>query len=285
MKKILIPYDFSLRSKSALKKALLLAKRDDYEPVVLHAINISIFDRFLKEALNLDQVAKDLEAKIKRTLSTLEYPTAKVLIKIGSPVAETIETAKEIDAKLIVLGDHGEFHLKDILLGTTARGVVASSPVPVLVVKNDDEPKYEKVLIATDFSPESFEAYKATNELFPNAHFLIYHGYAVPSRMVVAEYGLVSDQIESALESIRTESADKAKEFANRLKTLYEPTIKVRSSFSPSEEILEVAGETNSDLIVLGAKGGNSLVPFLLGSVTDSLLQYCGIDILIFGTQ
>ena len=49
----------------------------------------------------------------------------------------------------------------------------------------------------------------------------------------------------------------------------------------PSEKILEVAEKTNSDLIVLGVRGGSSWKKRFLGSVSNSVLERSKIPVLI----
>jgi nucleotide-binding universal stress UspA family protein len=46
-----------------------------------------------------------------------------------------IETAKNQNADLIVLGSHGRSGIKRLMLGSVANKVVAESPLPVLVVR------------------------------------------------------------------------------------------------------------------------------------------------------
>jgi nucleotide-binding universal stress UspA family protein len=50
-------------------------------------------------------------------------------------VAETlVSLAKEHDAPAIVVGTHGHWALSELVFGSTARGVIKQSPVPVTVV-------------------------------------------------------------------------------------------------------------------------------------------------------
>lgn len=283
MKKIIAPYDFSARSKSALRKAFALAKIHGSEVVVMHVVSITRFGRILKDLLDIDRVCKDVHEKISNMLVAMGEHDAKVVVKNGVASVKILECAKEEEATLIVLGDHGEFHLKDILLGSTAKNVIARSTVPVLVIKNDNEPRYSRVLASVDFSKSSILAYEKSCRMFPDAHFLIFHGYAVPSRMVVAEYGMVSDNVESALESIREEAKDRAKEITK--KTGCNAEVMVRSTLSASEDILQIALEERVELIVLGAKNEGSIIPFILGSVTNSLLQHSFVDMLVWRSE
>jgi nucleotide-binding universal stress UspA family protein len=61
------------------------------------------------------------------------------------PVADTlIRVAKERDSQAIVVGTHGRFGLRDILLGSTARDVIKRSPAPVLVVRAVEDVQHDR---------------------------------------------------------------------------------------------------------------------------------------------
>ena len=63
------------------------------------------------------------------------FVTDEVLIKSGNPAEMIVETAKELNCDLIVVGTHGQSALADVLIGSTARWVVKNSPIPVLVIR------------------------------------------------------------------------------------------------------------------------------------------------------
>ena len=59
----------------------------------------------------------------------------EVLIKNGTPAEVVVETAKELNCDLIVMGTHGHSAIADVLIGSTAKWVVRNSPIPVLVIR------------------------------------------------------------------------------------------------------------------------------------------------------
>jgi nucleotide-binding universal stress UspA family protein len=54
---------------------------------------------------------------------------------LGDPRSALVETAKEEDADLVVVGSHGRTGLGKLLLGSVASHVVSHAPCSVLVVK------------------------------------------------------------------------------------------------------------------------------------------------------
>jgi nucleotide-binding universal stress UspA family protein len=60
--------------------------------------------------------------------------TAETVHVVGSPVPEIIEQAKTCAADYIVIGSHGHTAFYDLLVGSTANGVLKRAKCPVLIV-------------------------------------------------------------------------------------------------------------------------------------------------------
>ena len=63
------------------------------------------------------------------------FVTDEILIKNGAPAEIIVETAKERNCDLIVMGTHGHGGIADVLIGSTAKRVVRQSTIPVLVIR------------------------------------------------------------------------------------------------------------------------------------------------------
>jgi nucleotide-binding universal stress UspA family protein len=63
------------------------------------------------------------------------FVTDDILIKSGVPAEIIVETAKEQNCDLIVMGTHGQGVIADVLIGSTAKWVVRQSAIPVLVIR------------------------------------------------------------------------------------------------------------------------------------------------------
>ena len=63
------------------------------------------------------------------------FVTDEILIKPGAPAETIVQTAKERNCDLVVMGTHGHGAIADALIGSTARWVVKQSPIPVLVIR------------------------------------------------------------------------------------------------------------------------------------------------------
>ena len=63
------------------------------------------------------------------------FVTDEILIKSGAPAETIVETAKEQNCDLIVLGTHGHGLIADVFIGDTTKWVLKHSPIPVLVIR------------------------------------------------------------------------------------------------------------------------------------------------------
>ncbi|GAB6906062.1 hypothetical protein JCM12296A_18970 [Desulfosarcina cetonica] len=59
----------------------------------------------------------------------------EIIVKVGDPAKQIIDTAQSGDYDLVIMGTHGHTKFDDLVLGSVARDVVHASPVPVLTVR------------------------------------------------------------------------------------------------------------------------------------------------------
>ena len=83
----------------------------------------------IKEVLQAFSEEVNVEAKDQ------SFVTDEVLILNGEPAEVIIQTAKERNCDLIVMGTHGHGGITEVLIGSTAKKVVRHSTIPVLVIR------------------------------------------------------------------------------------------------------------------------------------------------------
>lgn len=140
LKRILVPIDFSDCSKKALQYALPLAKEHRATLTLLYIVPPAYRgDEYA--AINYAQLEESMIEGGKKELTKLatdEVPdglSSDILVVVGSPAREIIETAKSLPADHIVISTHGRTGLKHVFLGSVAEHVVRRAPCPVFVVR------------------------------------------------------------------------------------------------------------------------------------------------------
>ncbi|MGE4505849.1 MAG: universal stress protein [Desulfovibrionaceae bacterium] len=166
VRRILYATDLSESAKKALAWAIDLANTYGAQLVMLHVIDKAPeivdgqvigyigaaewehirndYDEELDELLKRKNAGKEVMRRIlkrcKRDITAVcpncpQDMEDEVLVKHGEAVSAILETAKEKQCDLIVMGSHGHSSFLDALMGVTATRVIRRAEVPVLVVR------------------------------------------------------------------------------------------------------------------------------------------------------
>ncbi|HHT9129906.1 MAG TPA: universal stress protein [Candidatus Brocadiaceae bacterium] len=142
LKKILCPIDFSACSTHALSYAIDLSVKENASLYLIHVIetHVSGIGDILKQ-LDLLFDDKQIEDNLKVRLINLlpdnvrKNTFVEPIVAKGIPFVEIINTAKDKQTDLIVMGTHGKTGLEYILIGSVAERVIQRAPCPVLSIR------------------------------------------------------------------------------------------------------------------------------------------------------
>jgi nucleotide-binding universal stress UspA family protein len=138
-KTILVPYDFSEHSHSAVEKAMqLVADRSQIH--ILHVL--PPFHASPTHGLLVDDEAVNNKARIEYAQKLLagdfQDPLYSRMIQevlIGDPGTICVDRAASLEAELIVIPSHGRSGVSRLLLGSVTERIVRLAACPVLVMK------------------------------------------------------------------------------------------------------------------------------------------------------
>ncbi|NAY92412.1 universal stress protein [Muricauda sp. JGD-17] len=161
MDSIIYATDFSQNSVSALKMAYAFSQKLDVKLMVLHVFDMNLT---IANPLSLTHAKKEKEAFARHGKALKEFcnthlnlaqdeKNLRFEVKEHAIVKEGIHAAiKENSAGMLVMGLKGKSMLKEVFMGSNTKGMVDTSPCPVLAVPSSWE-KYEmeNILYATDF--------------------------------------------------------------------------------------------------------------------------------------
>lgn len=272
---IVIGYDFSESCRIALHEAVRLAQRHHAKLTLFHAIDdlllqynhlMTLSPPELEAAIHAE-AKKDIDALLQKVGGSVIY---EVHICSGKPYKELLAFCQKDDVSLLVIGKTGASALERILLGSTAERLLRHADVPVLLVRPDKEPGFQKILVPVDFSELSQMALK---EAFALA---IYEGASLEVLHIV-EFGTLPlpagvGAFEEAL-NLPLVMQDQAREEMARFIADFDfGDIHVHTHLTvgaPDQEITRYAEENSCDLIVMGSVGRTGLQGFLLGNTAD----------------
>ena len=83
----------------------------------------------------IKEVLEAFSEEAKADAKDQTFVTDETLIKTGAPAEIIVQTAKEQNCDLIVMGTHGHGTFADVFVGSTAKWVIRQSSIPVLVIR------------------------------------------------------------------------------------------------------------------------------------------------------
>lgn len=288
IKRMLAATDFSRTADAASRRAALLAKAHGASLEIVHSIYLPpLAETWRKliegEGVTEDKLKQNAAARLaeqaadvaKRTGLT---PGHRVLSGKAAPALAEWADAQQAD--LVVVGAHGEHLLLDLFVGSTALKLLRLSSVPVLLVKQTPPFDYERVLLATDFSPAARRAANFVARLLPNAMLYLFHAFEAPFERQMVYAGSDDEVIDHYRRLGEAEAKRQMEEFASSLDAPDRFVRKVRHGYAPAL-INQYAAEMGIDLMAIGSHRQSEVAATLLGSVAAHLVTESRTDLLM----
>ncbi len=264
MKRILVPVDFSEYSIEALKVAAQIARKNNFEIILLHLLELphQASDAFG----NGNSIPEIIYFKNKAIEKLEEIMDSEFLT--GIEVFESIEFKKVdegvIDASvknevdLIIMGSHGTSGFKELLVGSNTEKIVRHSKIPVLVIKKGaKEFNSTNFVFASDFSKESRKPFRKMLEfvkLFDSKLFLV--TICTPASFKT------TNETEKNMENFIAHF-----DLENYSTHIYNDT-------NIENGIVNFAKSINADLIGICTHGRTGLAHFYNGSISEDLVNH-----------
>jgi nucleotide-binding universal stress UspA family protein len=287
IKRILCPIDFSEFSRQALGCAIGLAHRHKARVIALHVFAnwpaVDVVPSLRAEALQAISL-KDVDraALLCHLKDFIGKRPADVEVEARLEEAtdvhrEILSQATALHADLIVIGSHGRSGFERVLLGSITEKVLRKAHCPVMVVPRQVEGgvvpgagRFRRILCPMDFSC-SARAALTTATAFAQAdgaELTVLHVIEVPAALYE------TPGFDIGAYRAGAEAASRA-----RLSELVPDTAKacridvVVAEGKIAHEVLRVAAERDSDLIVMGVHGRHAMDLLLFGSNTHHVIR------------
>lgn len=274
--KILVPIDFSNRSKKALVVSNKFAPffGGKITPFYSH-LPISELDEpyALGMSTKMYQNFDDLEEILKTRVSDLSEQIVdkeyldEPIVMMGNAAQSIIDISDDFD--YIIMSSHGRTGFTRFLLGSVSEKVLRLSKIPVMIVENDSVvDDFKKILVTTDFSENSFGAFpyavdiaKKTEGEIDLLHVLSFDQFD-------------DDEKDLSLRKIREERLKilKKKHFQPISDRVNSKVIITQGS--PHEAILNHVKENDYNLVVMATVGRTGLNYLMMGSTTANVVRH-----------
>lgn len=286
LKRILAATDFSPLGNDAVRRAAVLAAREDAELLVVHA-----FPRLsaLEAAFGLDgKLPTRLRAAAQANLNALvEAARTAAAGRVRGEIAEgsahraVADASETFHPDLVVIGAHGRGALQQFLLGGTAARILAQAACPVLVARQPAEADYHRALAAVDLGPRSAAVIRAALVVAPSAQVTMVHAYQAPFEAKLRYKGVPEEDI------LRYAEAESRTARSNMEALLADPALVGRDierrivHGDPNPALPTAISQLQADLIVVGKHSGSRMGEAVMGSVSRFLAYYAACDVLV----
>lgn len=292
-KQVVCALDLSEASSNILERVKCILQKTNATLTILHVAEesqLSLLNFILKtedESTEKNAISK-LNAElldIKNSLLDAGIK-ANTIIKKGK-ISESINSfVNEVNADLLLIGaySHNTFH--HLFLGSTALKILRNSTCPTLVVKNESRSTYQRVLIGVDFSQDINTTISVVKNIAPNAEIVLTHFYEIPFEGILNHYAEFDDnQLVTYRTEIREDALKKMGVIADAANLDPTTSTIVVVQGNAVERIIFFANDYDCDLLVLGKHGASLTEEFIIGSVTNEIINVCTQDVLVMTNQ
>ncbi|TVR15390.1 MAG: universal stress protein [Balneolaceae bacterium] len=274
--KILVPIDFSDRSKKALEVADTFAKlfngmvtpfyshlpiSELDEPYAL-GMGSKMYQKFDELEGTLINRVKEISQQLVQTENL-----AEPVVVLGNAAQSIIDASDNYE--YVIMSSHGRTGFSRFLLGSVAEKVLRLSHTPVMIVENEsDVGNFENILLTTDFSDNAAEAYphaikiaKQTGGKIDLVHILSFDQFDEKEK-------------DLSLRKIREERLKiLKKEYFHEISDQVNQQV-IISQNTPHEAIFKHVSENPYNLIIMATVGRTGINYLMMGSTTANVVRH-----------
>ncbi len=289
--KIVVGIDFSEESEIAAGQALGVARHLGGELILVHVRDIvelpavppgpahELARDWRDASARALAEARDELGRLRERLSGQGADVSQLLVE-DDPDEGLRAAARQLAARLTVVGTHGRTGLRLLQLGSVAQKIVRQSETDVLVARKERREGYHRILVASDFSPSAERALDSAIALAaPGGAIDVVH-YLDSARMIGGNFG-ASQVLPSALERMTELARVQGDQLVARRQV---PGLELRfRAFAerPVPGLIHALELEPCDLVALGTHGRRGVRRFFLGSVAEAIVRHAPCSVLV----
>ena len=280
IERILCPIDFSEFSEKAYEYAQSLAWHYKATLFLQHVID-SLAPPFHRNPFpdSYNEICQALRAGAERQLQefaekhTREGILPHCSVRDGAVTELVLEFAEAQAVNLIVMGTHGLRGIDRLTLGSVTEKVLRKARCPVLAIRKPahdlvipgekpDLIRLHRILYCTDFSDNSEQAFDHAVSLAAEykAELTLLHVLEG-----IADSADIQNEIAKVMESLGERVSPETSK-----KCTTKAVVRIGKAY---QQIIELALESQTDLIIMGVRGRDALDLALFGSTTYRVVQ------------
>jgi nucleotide-binding universal stress UspA family protein len=280
IRRVLCPIDFSDFSRAAALEAIELARACGAEITALFVFPIP--SAWMGTAsVAFAEPDSAVKSVVAQDLAFLFAPAREAGVRVvsqietGEPARLILEAAEKMRADVIVMGTHGRSGFERWVLGSTTDKVLRKAPCPVFTVSRPAEgptagtPALHGILCAIDLSESSGRTVSYALSLGRST--------GAPVALLHVLEGAIAMRGRTLLEA---EARERLREVVEAAGGLSGPVEQIVVAGKAYREILRVAEERHSALVVMGVHGRTPAGGSFFGSTADHVVRQALVPVL-----
>lgn len=271
--KAVIGMDLSKQSSAAVAQIGLLYHLDDV--VLVHGARVESTQRYDEFRQTMREVGRQVVERC-RALMPAETSSIRSMVDVQNLATFVLDSATSVKADLVVMGTRNLSRLAEAFSGSASAHVATHSTVPTLVVKGDARPITSALLAVQD-----------VEDAIRLQRWMNAHPFKSPVRLtiltVISLPHMVSEHAVVEGDVVSRQSRQRAEQVVNDAAQIVAgPHFTVSTNVlvgDPVRTICEVG--KNHDLIVVSSDGRKGLSRFLLGSVSEEVVNRADCSVLV----
>ena len=297
IKRILCPIDFSDFSQRAVDHAIAIARWYDSAITLLYVRPLVPIAPAAPEMLPSVTLSAEDRDELITALARFVPADSGVSIEgdvvEGHAATEIVERAKALPGDLVILGTHGRSGFERLLLGSVTERVLRKAPCPVLSVPRQADdgapvgPLFKRILCPVDLSDCSMRALDYAISMAQEADACLTVLHVLDLQGAMSEQWrdrLTPPALRKELETLENERRDRLARAIPATVSSFCDVETVIASGTPYREVLRVAGEKHSELIVMGVHGRHAADLLFFGSTTNHVVRQAPCPVLTIRT-
>ena len=145
IKKVLIAMDYDQTSQKVAETGFSMATAMNAETILMHVISEQpvyysayTYMRELKVDI-LGDLKVSTQEFLNKTKKLLGDDSIKTILKEGEIAQTILQTAKELNVDVIVMGTHSRKWLENIIMGSEAANVLKDTTIPLFIVPTKNQ--------------------------------------------------------------------------------------------------------------------------------------------------
>lgn len=205
--------------------------------------------------------------------------TARTVDQTANTLADVAEKARCAD--LVVMADGRENALISFVRGSAAERLARICSCPILVVRQSPFRRYERILVAVDFSVDSKHLVRLACRVDGDAEIHLFHAISTLDEAKLRSAEASARQVQAFREECLRYARHRILRLADSFDARRNRVMSTIGHGDPARQAVIQQEYSRADLLVVGRRQRSPIADFFFGNVAERVLRWAASDVLI----